>query len=109
MHLRGIATCVIVQKTKKKKKMKTKKLSQFLKAHSLGTAGTIYLKFRTWATDSGQQWCSFVVEMSQSSHYCFSCQYTHGVEHWYLGLHDTAVCLVIVSITFIISYCVSTT
>jgi len=35
------------------KEEKTKKLSQFLKAHILKTPGTISLKYEVWGTDGG--------------------------------------------------------
>ena len=91
------------KKKKNKKKIKTKKLSQFLKSHIAGTREAISLKFGMWSAVVGGHVHSKNRLVSSRDHratevqkLCFlsSCQYTHGCyapASW--AARHTTVCL----------------
>ena len=94
------------KKEEKKKKGKTKKLSQFLKSHISGTVETISCIFGMWSTEVGGRVHSKKILVLirqhkamevQKSHFLSSCQYTHGCcmpASW--ATRHTTVCLDIV-------------
>ena len=90
-------------KRKINKKIKTKKLSQFLKSHISGTLEAISLKFGMWSAEVGGHVHSKNRPVSSGKHratevrklrFLSSCQYTHGCcapASW--AARHTAVCL----------------
>ena len=91
------------EKRKNKKKEKTKKLSQFLKLHILGTPEAILLKFGMWSAEVGGSVHSKNRLVSSRQHratevrklrFLSFCQYTHGgcaPASW--AAQHTTVCL----------------
>ena len=87
----------------KRKKKKTKKLSQFLKSHISGTPEAISLKFGMWSAEGGGNVYSKNRRVSSRQHratevrklrFLPSCQYTHGCcapASW--AARHTTVCL----------------
>ena len=104
------------KKKKNKKKKKTKKLSQFLKSHILGTREAISLKFGMWSAAVGGHVHSKNRLVSSRKHratevrklrFLSSCQYTHGCyapASW--AARHTTVCLDLRSV-FHLPGCVS--
>ena len=92
------------RKKNKKKREKTKKLSQFLKSHISGMPEAISLKFGMWSAEVGGSVHSRHRLVSSRQHratevrklrFLSSCQYTHGVARRLLGPHDTLPCVLI--------------
>ena len=87
----------------KRRKKKTKKLSQFLEVDISETPGVIELKFGMWGTNNRGHlhnenrpvsYQQHEVIYARKSHYCSSCQYTHGcgmLASW--AARFTIVCL----------------
>ena len=102
-RLRFIAVFVSVRQEKEKEEKKTKKLSQFLKSHILGTREAISLKFGMWSAAVGGHVHSKNRLVSLRKHratevrklrFLSSCQYTHGCytpASW--ATRHTTVCL----------------
>ena len=91
------------EKRNKNKKKITKKLSQFLKSHIVGTREVIALKFGMWSAEVGGSVHSKKRLVSSRQHratevrklrFLSSCQYTHGCcapASW--AARHTTVCL----------------
>ena len=97
---------------KRKKKKKTKKLSQFLKSDILGTLEAISLKFGMWSAEvGGSVHCKTRLVSSRQDRatevgklrFLSSCQYTHGCyapASW--AARHTTVCLDVLQKTTIL-------
>ena len=88
----------------RRRRKKTKKLSQFLKSHISGMPEVISLKFGMWSTEVGGNLHSKICLVSSRQHratevrklrFVSSCQYTHGIARRLLGPHDTLPCVLI--------------
>ena len=99
----GVRVFVSVRQEEEKK---TKKLSQFLKSHILGTRDAISLKFEMWSTEVGGSVHSKNRLVSSRQHratevrklrFLSSCRYSllTGVTRRLLGPHDTLPCVLI--------------
>ena len=95
--------CKCATRKRKIRRKKTKKLSQFLKSHILGTLEAISLKFGMWTAAVGGNVHSKNCLVSSRKyratevrklHFLSSCQYTHGCyapASW--AARHTTVCL----------------
>ena len=98
--------CKCAKRGRKRRRKKTKKLSQFLKSHISGMPEAISLKFGMWSTEVGGNVHSKICLVSSRKHratevrklrFLSSCQYTHGVARRLLGPHDTLPCVLILN------------
>ena len=102
-----IAVFVSVRKEEENKKIKTKKLSQFLKSHISGTLEAISLKYGMWSAEGGGSVHSKNRLVSSRQHratevrklrFLPSCQYAHGcctLASW-AARHTTCVLIIII-------------
>ena len=95
--------CKCAKRGRKIRRIKTKKLSQFLKSHISGTLEAISLKFGMWSAEGGGSVHSknrlvssrqHIATEVRNLHFLSSCQYTHGCyapASW--AVRHTTVCL----------------
>ena len=100
----------------RRRRKKTKKLSQFLKSHISGTLEAISLKFGMWSAEGGGNVHSKTRLVSSRKHratevrklrFLPSCQYTHGCcapASW--AARHTTVCLDKLSLTDLVGHLV---